>query len=192
MATDGSYLSSRFPASSRRLAGFSLIVVVLTVGAVATLLRLPAHSLRLSACFQDVNGLRSGASVRIAGVDVGVVRTVRAHPGNSACPAEVGMELATDYALNVPNDAVASVGSTGILGASFVTIETTRASGPTLSSGGQIRSREDTPLAGANLERIVEKFLDDMKDKSDEQKSAVPCSQAAAGTRSLSPKPHPN
>ena len=116
MAADGSYLSSRFPPSSRWFAGFSLIFVVLTVGAVAMLLRHPAHLLRSSACFQDVNGLRSGASVRIAGVDVGQVRAVRAHPGNSACPAEVGLELGTAYALNLPSDAVASVSSSGIPG----------------------------------------------------------------------------
>ena len=39
-------------------------------------------SMRLETCFQDVNGLRRGSKVLLAGVDIGVVREVRAQPTN--------------------------------------------------------------------------------------------------------------
>ena len=42
----------------------------------------------LKSCFDDAGGLPAGAQVRIAGVDVGTVRSVRANPQNKSCPRD--------------------------------------------------------------------------------------------------------
>lgn len=64
--------------------------------------RLRYSYLQLKTCFDDAQGLRAGASVQIAGVDVGIVRSVRADPQNKGCAAEVEMDIATTYELKVP------------------------------------------------------------------------------------------
>lgn len=184
---EGSYLSSAFPASSRRLAGFSLIVAIASVIAMVLLLRHPSHRLPVRACFQNVKGLRAGAAVRIAGVEVGNVRSVRAQPTNASCPAAVEMEIATDYSISLPSDAVASIDTDGILGASYLAIDAAHAFGSPLTSGSQIRSREGSTPGTPNLEEIVAKFLDNPKDKPKEQKNDAPCAQTPS-TRTSVPK----
>jgi phospholipid/cholesterol/gamma-HCH transport system substrate-binding protein len=186
---EGSYLSSAFPASSRRFAGFALIVVIASAIAIGLFLRHPAHTLAVRACFHDARGLRAGAAVRIAGVDVGTVRTIRAQPTNSSCPASVEMEIATDYSISLPSDAVASINTAGILGAPYVTIDAMQAFSSPLANGGQIRSREGTP-GTPNLEQVVEKFMDNLKDKAQEQKNEAPCAQTPSAKTSAS-RPHP-
>jgi hypothetical protein len=74
-----------------------LLAMIVAVGlaAIGVLLvgRQRYSHLELKSCFNDVQGLKAGASVRIAGVDVGTVRRVRANPEMRNCPAEVDMEL---------------------------------------------------------------------------------------------------
>jgi ABC-type transporter Mla subunit MlaD len=84
----------------------------------------------LRACFDNVQGLREGARVRISGVYVGRVTKVRARPDNKLCPADVEMKLVTRYELMVPTDAIALIGSAGLLGEQFVDIDVQDAKGP--------------------------------------------------------------
>ena len=86
--------------------------------------------LSLAGCFDNVMGLRVGAAVRIAGVEVGRVTQVRARPDRKDCPAEVAMSLSTPYDLKVPNDALAGVSTEGLLGQEYVDIDVRHATGP--------------------------------------------------------------
>jgi len=106
-------------------------------------------SLRLNTCFQDVNGLHAGAKVRMAGVDVGAVRNVRAQPTDKACPGAVEMELRTPYELKIPRDSVASIATAGVLGPTFLETDVSGASGPTIQAGGQLPSRESEKFTPA-------------------------------------------
>ncbi|MFI5096202.1 MAG: MlaD family protein, partial [Candidatus Acidiferrales bacterium] len=65
----------------------------------------------IKSCFNDAAGLQAGAQVRIAGVDVGTVRSIRANPQNQYCPAEVEMALATIYKIRIPKDSIAGIES---------------------------------------------------------------------------------
>lgn len=108
-----------------------LIVVaglaIIGYGAIPRALR---KQLKLGACFENVQGLREGAAVRIAGIEVGRVARVRAHPDRRDCPAEVLMVLSTPDELKIPNDATAQVESEGLLGPECVAIKVENASGP--------------------------------------------------------------
>jgi ABC-type transporter Mla subunit MlaD len=86
--------------------------------------------LALRACFDNVRGLREGALVRIAGVDVGKVTLVRARPDRKECPAEVELTLSTPYQLKVPSDATAELTDEGLLGGEYVEINVQHASAP--------------------------------------------------------------
>lgn len=122
------------------------------------------HRLKLKSCFENVQGLRSGAAVRIAGVEVGTVGRVRPNPQNKNCPAEIEMQLATTYELKVPNDAVAEIDTEGIMGGSLVNIEASQASGVPAENYSYLKSKpvverlsvEDTVNAARALIAIYE------------------------------------
>jgi ABC-type transporter Mla subunit MlaD len=62
--------------------GKSLTVLVAGGALIALLLHRaqPQHRLMLTACFDDVRGLKPKSKVRVAGVEVGVVSAVLARP----------------------------------------------------------------------------------------------------------------
>jgi len=135
-----------------------------------SLLKLSASpSLRLNTCFQDVNGLHPGAKVRLAGVDIGTVRDVRAQPGDKACPGAVEMELRTPYELKIPEDSVASTATAGLLGETYLSIDVSGASGRPIRNGGQLPSRESVKFTAETLDRAL-KVVDELKRLSDEEK----------------------
>jgi ABC-type transporter Mla subunit MlaD len=129
-------------------------ILVLIVVALAAIVILFIGNARLSrqelkSCLSDVQRLREGAEVRIAGVEVGTVRSVRANPQNKNCPAEVGMAVATSYKLHVPKDAIAAIERAGILGQSYVGIDVSQASGAPLENYGYLKSKPTKPLPSA-------------------------------------------
>jgi ABC-type transporter Mla subunit MlaD len=145
-------------------------------------------SLRLATCFQDVGGLRPGAKVRVAGVDVGTVRRVRAQPTDKACPGRVEMELQTPYELKIPEDSVASTATAGILGETYLEIDVSGASGPPILSGGRLPSKESTNFTAATVDRAVEavKLLKQLSDEEKKSRAQAPKTNSDAKP---SPKP---
>jgi phospholipid/cholesterol/gamma-HCH transport system substrate-binding protein len=103
------------------------------------------HRFTLKTYFQDVQGLQAGASVRLAGVGIGKVTSVRALPERNTEPAEVVMHISTPYEINIPNDSTVSIETAGVLGEPFVEIEIAGAHGPPLSSGAILKSQSLTP-----------------------------------------------
>ncbi len=114
----------------------------------------------IKSCFDDAGGLRTGAPVRIAGVDVGTVRSVRANPQNKNCPAEVEMALATTYEIRVSKDSVAGIESAGLLGEVYVSIDITRATGGPVENYGYLKSNPNrTPPSLADHIRALDLML---------------------------------
>lgn len=122
-----------------------VLMIVIGLAAIASLFvgRNRFSHLELKSCFDDVRGLRGGAEVRIAGVRVGTVRSVRASPQDKNCPAVVEMELATSYDLHVPMDAITEVNTAGLLGESFVNIDVSLCSGPPIENHGYLQSKKN-------------------------------------------------
>jgi phospholipid/cholesterol/gamma-HCH transport system substrate-binding protein len=152
----------------------AVFIVVVGVAALGSLLVANLHLSRqeLKSCFSDVQGLRPGAEVRIAGVGVGSVRSVRADPLDKNCPAEVDMVLATSYELHVPNDAVTSVDTAGILGPSYLAIDTSQASGTPIENYGYLKSKATKMLSTEEVLRAVEKRLTVMDESIKSQKNS--------------------
>jgi ABC-type transporter Mla subunit MlaD len=101
----------------------------------------PQHTLALRAYFADAQGLRPG-DVRIAGVRVGAVTSVKVEPEHKQAPAAVEMNLASDFYLRLPSDAAAAIATAGILGEPYVYIEIEHTTGPPIISGAVLRSDE--------------------------------------------------
>ena len=85
--------------------------------------------------FADVTGLKEGAPVRLAGLDVGAVSAVEL----SGDRVEVSMEITREHRSRITTSSVASLGSTSLLGEAAVDI--TAASGGTpIPEWGYVRS----------------------------------------------------
>src|SRR5450631_1472901 len=101
------------------------LIVIVGLVAIGSLFvnRLRYSHQNLKSCFDDAGGLRTGVPVRIAGVEVGTVRSVRANPQNENCPAEVELDLATTYEIKIPKDSIAEIERAGLLGEGYVSID---------------------------------------------------------------------
>jgi ABC-type transporter Mla subunit MlaD len=102
------------------------------------------HSLMVKAYFQNAQGLSNNAPVRLAGVEVGRVSSVRARPEMRERPAEVIMILKTPYSLSIPSDSVVSLSQAGMPGKTFVDIDVRNAYGLPLKNWGVLTTVENT------------------------------------------------
>jgi len=120
-----------------------VLIIVIGLAAIGSLLINPLRYSRqtIKSCFDDAGGLRSGAPVRIAGVNVGTVRSVRANPQNKNCPAEVEMALATTYEIRIPKDSIAETSTAGLIGEVYVNIDTMQASAAPIENYGYLKSK---------------------------------------------------
>lgn len=126
-----------------------LIAIIVVPLAIAGLFfgrtRLRGHRLELKAYFQDAQGLRVGAPVRVAGIDVGLVKSVRPRTDLPQKPAEVVMDLWTPYQLQIPDDAEVSLATAGVVGQTYANIEVRSASGPPAGNGAVLKAKPSQP-----------------------------------------------
>ena len=119
-------------------AAVTVAVVVANLGADAGLLH---ERYSLVTYFDDVQGLVSGAPVRLAGKDVGRVREVSFAPLDETRPP-VRVVLEVDQAVQdrVRSDSSASVGTIGLLGDKYVSLSMGSSRGRVLTEGDEIAS----------------------------------------------------
>ncbi len=101
--------------------------------------------------FDSVSGLKNGASVEIAGVDVGRVTRISLDPKNTSV-ARVDMDIRPDVKLH--DDVIASGRTRGIIGDKFIMLSP-GGSDQVIPPGGQIRDTESS----IDLEELVSKFI---------------------------------
>lgn len=149
-----------------------------------TLVRRRTHAMQLTTYMADGQALRAGAPVRLAGVDVGFVKSVRVRPELKDNPVEVLMSIDTPYELNIPQDAVVVLETAGVLGEPFPSIQIKNTSGPPVGNHGVLKStNEPTP----SFSEILHKALQN-----------VPCAESGKSPdgprqfRSPSNTSHPN
>ena len=98
----------------------------------------------LKAYFDNAQGLRNGAPVRLAGVDVGNVSAVRVVRNKPRTPVEVTMRVNTRYSFDLRKDSVTSMSTAGVLGETFIDIDSSQAKGAEAKDGDTLATR-DTP-----------------------------------------------
>jgi phospholipid/cholesterol/gamma-HCH transport system substrate-binding protein len=146
----------------RRAAIIVAAIVAISLIALFGYPRLLMHKLELRVYFQNANGLRAGAPVRLAGVEVGRITSARARPEMQAAPAEVLMKLQTPYELRIPNDATVSLATAGVLGETFAEINVAQASGSPVKNGGILKEK---PTKFLSTEQLIEKLGDIVQHK---------------------------
>jgi len=100
----------------------------------------------LKSYFDNAGGLREGAPVRLQGVDIGNVSKIRvvADPGRKLTPVEVTLKVSTKYLSNLHKDSVTLLSTAGVLGETYIDIDSSVAKGPTVEPGDILNTR-DTP-----------------------------------------------
>ena len=101
-----------------------LLVLMVTIAGIFYLLSNSQNKLRdekgieLTASFDQVNGLKSGSLVKIAGISVGYVKSLTLTKESF----EANVSLVIDKELQLPSDTEAVVEMDGIFGDTFVTL----------------------------------------------------------------------
>jgi phospholipid/cholesterol/gamma-HCH transport system substrate-binding protein len=98
-----------------------------------------ARRIELRCYFPNAGGLKDGAVVTLEGVTIGNVIHMRVIPSRNPNPVEVTMQVGEKYRYDLHTDSLASIQAAGVLGDSFVDIDSTHASGPPVSNGAELQ-----------------------------------------------------
>ncbi|MGC1450257.1 MAG: MlaD family protein [Candidatus Sulfotelmatobacter sp.] len=121
--------------------GITVILASLTLGFLLFLMSGTAGfftpRITLKSYFDNAQGLRQGAPVRLSGVDVGNVTNIRIVPDKDKqlTPVEVTMKLSTKYSYGMRRDSVTSLETAGVLGETFLDIDSSQAVGSPVQDG---------------------------------------------------------
>lgn len=104
----------------------------------------------LTARFRSISGLKEGAVIEIAGVRVGTVSKINLDPADY----DAVVRLALNPAVQVQEDAIASIRSTGIIGEKYINIAP-GGSDTLLQAGEEIAETESS----VSLEELIGKYI---------------------------------
>jgi phospholipid/cholesterol/gamma-HCH transport system substrate-binding protein len=92
----------------------------------------------------NASGLRVGAPVRLNGVDIGNVSEIRvvSDPAQHLTPVEVGMKVNTKYHYGLFKNSHTLLSTAGVLGETFIDIDSAEASGPEAVNGDTLPSSD--------------------------------------------------
>jgi phospholipid/cholesterol/gamma-HCH transport system substrate-binding protein len=127
--------------------GLTVIFASLTLGILIFLLSgaggFFTKHLTIKAYFDNASGLRNGAPVRLNGVDIGNVKNILITPDKAklATPVEVTMHISDKFSFGLRHDSVVIIKTAGVLGESYVDIESFQAQGPALQNGDVLTTR---------------------------------------------------
>src|SRR5438105_2696238 len=85
-----------------------------------------SHTLKVRSYFDNAGGLREGSTVRLQGVDIGNVDSIRVVRERGATPVELTMKVNTKYASDLYKGSFVSIATEGVLGGSFIDIDSTK------------------------------------------------------------------
>ncbi len=113
----------------------------------------------LHASFADISGLRDGAAVRLAGMDVGIVTSIE-------FPADVGekqiyvhMRVAERFQERIRKDSIAEINTQGVLGDKYISLSIGSKGEPALKYDDWIKSKDPQDLM-AGVPEIKQNVLD--------------------------------
>jgi phospholipid/cholesterol/gamma-HCH transport system substrate-binding protein len=115
-----------------------LILLMTSTGGILT------RKIILRSYFDNASGLQPGAVVRLQGVDIGSVTKVLVvfDPGHRLTPVEITMKVSTRYHRNIRKDSVTTLETAGVLGATYIDIDSALARGPEAQDGDVLQTRE--------------------------------------------------
>jgi phospholipid/cholesterol/gamma-HCH transport system substrate-binding protein len=128
--------------------GLTVLAASITLGVLIFLMSgtggIFTSKITLKSYFDNANGLRVGAPVRLSGVDIGNVNRIRVveDPARQLTPVEVTMKVNTKYQFNLRKDSLTLLSTAGVLGETYIDIDSSQAKGPQAHDGDALPSRE--------------------------------------------------
>ncbi len=125
--------------------GITVVVASLTLGLLLLLMSgtagLFTPRILLKSYFDNAEGLRQGAPVRLNGVDIGNVTGIRIVPDKDKqlTPVEITMKVTTKFSYGMRRDSVTSLETAGVLGETYIDIDSSQA------LGGPVRDGDTLP-----------------------------------------------
>ncbi len=98
-----------------------------------------AHRIVLRSYFPNAAGLKEGAVVSLEGVTIGNVTHMRVVPERNPNPVEVTMRVGERYLYDLHTDSTASIQAAGVLGDSYVDIDSRHATGPPPANNAELK-----------------------------------------------------
>ena len=131
------------------------VLVIVAIAALVALISLMSGStgglftrrIVVHSFFENASGLKAGAPVNLQGVTIGSVNKILIVPQRKLTPVEVIMKIGLKYNAGLHTDSLASLSTAGVLGDTFVDIDSARATGPPLKNGDQLPTTETPSLS---------------------------------------------
>jgi phospholipid/cholesterol/gamma-HCH transport system substrate-binding protein len=116
---------------------FASLVLALLLFLMSGTSGLFSRRITLMSFFDNAEGLRVGAPVRLSGVDIGNVSAIRIVPDKDKqiTPVEVIMKVSTKYGFNLRRDSVTALDTAGVLGETYLDIDSSQAIGAPAQDG---------------------------------------------------------
>ena len=111
------------------------ILIFLMTGSVG----LFTKKILLRSYFENAEGLRVGAPVRLEGVDIGNVVAIRV-VDRPLTPVEVTMKISSRYLPHLHKDSKSVLSTAGVLGETFVDVSSRTAKGPQVKDGDELQT----------------------------------------------------
>ncbi len=124
---------------------FSLAYLSVNLGRIEMM---GGRSYSLYAEFEKTGGIKTGAVIEIAGVQVGKVKSIRLYDYQAL------VEFSIDKDVKIQEDAIASIKTQGLIGEKYVQI-TPGGSDKILPAGGKIRETE----SAVDIEELIAKYV---------------------------------
>lgn len=178
-----------------RVGIFLVVALVLFLGMIYALgarARLFERHVGIHADFTEVGGLAEGATVRLAGVQIGRVTGVHL-PGEPGGKVRVDLTIARRYADRVRGDSIARIETQGLLGDKIVEITVGSAKAPAVRAGAVLASRDPTDITrildeGASTVKSVAALAESLRTTAEsfgQARVAEDLSATLSSTRSL-------
>lgn len=123
---------------------FASAVLVALIFLMSNTTGLFTRKIVLRSYFDNASGLRVGAPVRLNGVDIGNVTSIRVVPGRPLTPVEITMRVSTQYSFNLRKDSLTSLNTAGVLGETYVDIDSAKTK-EGLAADGDVLPIRDRP-----------------------------------------------
>jgi len=166
--------------------GLTVIVASIVLGVLIFLMTgttgLFSRKITIFSYIDNAGGLRKGAPVRLQGVDIGNVTGIRVVPEKSPNPVEIQMRVNTRYRDFLKTDSKVELSTAGVLGETFVDIDSRSASGPQVQDGTVLEAE-----AVPDLQDVVRasqgtlQNVDTLLKRADRIMSAVESGQGSVG-----------
>jgi phospholipid/cholesterol/gamma-HCH transport system substrate-binding protein len=153
------------------------VFLIFTLYMIGSKRNLFGNTFRLNATFNTVNGLTKGNNIRFAGIDVGTVERIDIVNDTMVNVVMVIEEKVRKF---ICTNAIASVGTDGLMGNKLVNINSTTDNSPMVKEGDTLSTRK--PVEGDTMLRTLEVTNENLRQITDDIKSMTQAMNKTHGT----------